>query len=117
MSYASVKKSRTSRGANRQSAIVDEEEWMETIDENNRRLFIPHEAPQPSPTSSKVHQRSFSSASPKKRARLLSPDRDTFWDRPDDLPSMGDELNHQSTDNGDKGGHGVKHVCPLYILI
>lgn len=106
MSYASIKKSRTSRGVNRRSAIVDEEEWTETVDDNNRRLFLPQEP------------RSSASASPKKRARFLSPERNTVWDIPDELPSigMGEEVNDSSMDNENKDGHGVKPVRLLYIL-
>lgn len=82
---------------------------METIDDNNRRLFLP--SPQ--------EPRSSASASPKKRARFLSPERNTDWDIPDDLPStgMGEEVNDPSLDNENKGGHGVKPVCLLYIPI
>jgi hypothetical protein len=116
MSYASVKKSRTSKGANRRSAIVDEEEWMETIDKDNRRIFLPQEPMEPSPSQSTV-KRSSASASPSKRARFLSPERDTVLDIPDDLPYMGDEVNDPSVENKDKGGHGVKPVRCLYILI
>ena len=116
MSYASVKKSRTFRGPNRRSAIVDEEEWMETIDKDNRHIFLPREPMEPSPSQSTV-QCSSASASPTKRARFLSPERDTVLDIPDDLPYMGDEVNDPSVENKDKGGHGVKPVRCLYILI
>jgi hypothetical protein len=116
MSYSSVKKSRTSRGANRRSAIVDEEEWTETMDKDNRHIFFPRELMEPSPSQSTV-QRSSASASPKKRARFLSPERNTVLDIPDDLPSVGDEVNDPGIENKDKGGHGVKPVRCLYILI
>jgi hypothetical protein len=116
MSYASVKKSRTFRGANRRSAIVDEEEWMETIDKDNKRVFLPREPIQPSPSQSTV-QRSSPSASPKKRARFLSPEHDTVLDIPEDLPSVGDEVNDPSVEDKDKGGRRVKPVRRLYILI
>ena len=80
---------------------------METLDDNNRRLFLPQEP------------RSSASASPKKCARFLSPEHNTVWDIPDDLPSMGDEVNDPSMDNEDKdkGGHQVKPVGPLCIFI
>src|ERR1700678_586104 len=116
MSYASVKKSRTFRGANRRSAIVDEEEWMETIDKDNRHIFLPRELTEPSPPQSTVQHLS-ASASPTKCARFLSPEHDTVLDIPDDLPYMGDEVNDPSVENKDKGGHGVKPVRCLYILI
>jgi hypothetical protein len=38
-------------------------------------------------------------------------------DIPDDLPSVGDEVNDPGIENKDKGGHGVKPVRCLYILI
>jgi hypothetical protein len=86
---------------------------METIDEDNRRLFVPQER---SPSSSTV-PRSSTSASPKKRARLLSPERSNVWDIPDNFPSMGDEVNDPSIDKEDKGGHGAKPVCLVYSYL
>ena len=116
--YASVKKSRTFRGANRRSAIVDEEEWMETIDKDNKRIFLPLEPREPSSSQSTI-QRSPALPSLKKHPRFLSPEHDHVLNISEDLPSMGDEVNDPCVEDKDKpeGGHGVKHVRQLYILI
>lgn len=91
---------------------------METIDKDNKRIFLPLEPREPSSSQSTI-QCSSALPSPKKRPRFLSPEHDHVLNIPEDLPSMEDEVNDPCVEDEDKpeGGHGVKHVRQLYILI
>lgn len=66
------RKSRTSKAASHRTFTVPEVEWVETLNAKQQSVLIPQDTAE---ASTSRHRSSFS-ASPTKRIRLLSPERD-----------------------------------------